>query len=144
MSIFFWFLIIAVATLALNMMIILQMKKHRSVRTFPVFAVLITSYLAAALLYLSTAMHGTQILTQRWVARFDIEAQSYHAESDGTHISYSFYSEEGIEFLFDDTALLISDVPEEPSIVEVWFCQTRNGFSACYLNEGTSVYYVLR
>ena len=144
MSIFFWFLIIAVVTLALNMMVILQMQKRRSLRTLPVFAVLITGYLSAAMLYLITAMHGTQILEQRRAACFDIEAQSYRSDNDGVHTSYAFCSKEGITFHFDDTALLTDDVPEDPSAVEVWFCQTRNGFSVCYLNEGTAVYYVLK
>lgn len=144
MSIFFWFLIIAVATLALNMLVILQMRKHKAVRVLPVFAILITGYLTAALLYLSTATHGTQVLEQKQAACFNIETQSYQTASDGTHVSYAFCSKEGITFRFSDADLLTDDVPQDPSTVEIYYCKMRTGFSACYLNEGTAVYYILR
>ena len=144
MSIFFWFLIIAVATLALNMSIILRMKRQKSIRTAPIFAVLVAGYLTAALLYLFTAMHGTQILEQKQAVRLDIEPQSYQTASNGSRTAYAFCSTEGMEFCFDDSDLLSSDVPDAPSVVEIYFCRTRNGFSACYLNEGTAVYYKLR
>ena len=144
MSIFFWFLIIAVATLALNMLVILQMRKRKAVRVLPVFAILITGYLTAALLYLFTATHGTQVLEQKQAARFEIEKQSYRTAGDGTYTSYAFCSKEGILFRFDDTELLTDNVPQTPSVVEVYFCTTRTGFSACYLSEGTAVRYILR
>ena len=144
MSIFFWFLIIAVATLALNMIMILQMKKRKSIRVLPVFEILTAGYLAAALLYLFTAMQGTQILEQKQAVCLDIETQSYRTASDGTHVSYAFCSREGISFSFDDTQLLTDSVPEHPSSVEVYFCKVRTGFSACYLIEGADVFYLLR
>ena len=144
MSIFFWFLIIAVVTLTANMIAILQMRRNKSVHVLTIFAILVTGYLAAALLYLITAMQGTQVLEQRQAARFDIETQSYQTASNGTHMSYAFCSKEGITFSFSDTELLTSDVPKEPSVVEVYFCKTRTGFSACYLSEGTAVCYILK
>lgn len=144
MSIFFWFLIIAVATLALNTVAILQMRKRRSISVFPIFAILCAGYLAAALLYLLTSMHGTQILEQRQAVCLDIETQSYQTASDGAHASYAFCSKEGISFRFSDTDLLAGDVPQQPSEVEIYFCRIRTGFSACYLNEGTAVRYILK
>lgn len=144
MSIFFWFLIIAVATLALNTTVILQMRKRRAISVFPIFAILCAGYLAAALLYLLTSMHGTQILEQKQAARLDIEPQSYQTASDGAHASYAFCSREGISFHFSDTDLLAGDVPPQPSEVEIYFCRIRTGFSACYLSEGTAVRYLLR
>ena len=144
MSILFWFLIIAVATLTLNMIAILQMRKRKTVSVFPVFAILCAGYLTAALLYLLTSVHGTQILEQKQAACFNIETQSYQTASDGTHVSYAFCSKEGITFRFSDADLLTDDVPQVPSIVEIYYCKIRNGFSACYLNEGTAVYYILR
>ena len=144
MSIFFWFLIIAVAALALNMTLILRMKRQKSIRTAPIFAVLIAGYLTAALLYLFTAKHSTQVLEQKQAVRLDIEPQSYQTASNGTHVSYAFCSKEGISFRFDDTALLAGRVPDDPSVVEIYFCRIRNGFSSCYLSEGTAVCYILR
>lgn len=144
MSIFFWFLIIAVSTLALNMVVILQMRKRKAVSVFPVFAILCAGYVAAALLYLLTSMQGTQILEQKQAACFNIETQSYQTASDGTHASYAFCSKEGITFRFSDVDLLTDDVPQDPSTVEIYYCKIRTGFSACYLNEGTAVYYILR
>ena len=144
MSIFFWFLIIAIATLAVNMIIILYMKKKRSVSVLPVFAVLIAGYLAAALLYLLTAMQGVQILEQKQAACLDIETESYRSARAGSHTAYAFCSKEGISFRFDDADLLTDDVPETPTVVEVYFCKMRTGFSACYLNEETAVCYILR
>ena len=144
MCIFFWFLIIAIATLALNMAVILQMKRKKKVRILPVCIIVTAGYLAAALLYILTSMHGTQILEQHKAARFEIEAQSYETTSDGTLISYSFYSKEGIRFHFDEHSLLTGNVPEHPSVVEVYFCKTRDGFPSCYLSEGTAVCYLLR
>ena len=144
MSIFFWFLIIAVATLALNMIVILQMRKRKAVSVFPVFSILCAGYLTAALLYLLTSMHGAQILEQEQAACFSIEPQSYQTASDGAHVSYAFCSKEGITFRFSDADLLTDVVPQEPSTVEIYYCKIRSGFSACYLNEGTAVYYILR
>ena len=144
MSIFFWFLIIAVATLTLNMIAILQMRKRKTVSVFPVFAILCAGYLTAALLYLLTSMHGAQILEQKQAASLDIETESYQTASDGTHVSYTFCSKEGISFCFSDTDLLTEAVPKEPSVVEIYFCKVRTGFSGCYLNEGTAVCYVLK
>lgn len=144
MNIFFWFLIIAIATLALNMFIILRMYKRNNVRVLPIFAILCVGYLSAALLYLLTSMHGTQILEQRQAACLDIEPQSYQTASDGTHVSYAFCSKEGIAFSFRDTDLLTDDVPETPSQAAIYLCKVRTGFSACYLNEGTTVCYVLK
>lgn len=144
MSIFFWFLIIAVAALALNMTLILRMKRQKSIRTAPIFAVLIAGYLTAALLYLFTAKHSTQVLEQKQAVRLDIEPQSYQTASNGNRTAYAFCSSEGMEFRLDDSELLSSDVPDAPTEVEIYFCRTRTGFSACYLNEGTAVYYKLR
>lgn len=144
MSIFFWFLIIAVATLTLNAIVILQMRKRRTIRVFPIFAILCAGYLAAALLYLVTSTHGTQILEQKQAARLDIETQSYQTAGEGAHKNYTFCSKEGISFHFSDTELLTDTVPAEPSAVEIYFCRVRTGFSACYLNEGTAVRYILR
>lgn len=144
MSIFFWFLIIAVATLALNTGVILWMRKQQAVRVFPVFVTLIIGYLAAALLYLLTAMHGTQILEQKQAVSLSIEAQSYRTSSDGTHTSYAFCSTEGIEFHLHDTELLTDDVPANPSVVEVYHCNVRTGWTGCYLSEGSGVYYILK
>ena len=144
MSIFFWFLIIAVATLALNMLIILRMKKQKTLRVLPVFSILCAGCLSAALLYLITSMHGVQILEQKQSACLQIETQSFQTASDGTHASFAFCSKEGVPFQFSDTDLLNSDFPEAPTTVEVYYCQTRTGFSACYLSEGSGVYYLLR
>lgn len=144
MSIFFWFLIIAVATLAINTGVILWMRKQQSVRIFPVFTILIIGYIAAALLYLFTAMQGTQILEQKQAVSLAIETQSYRTASNGTHTSYAFCSIEGIEFHLDDTELLSDDVPKNPSIVEVYHCNVRKGWTGCYLSEGSCVYYILK
>lgn len=143
MSIFFWFLIIAVATLAINMTVIFRMKKHHTVRVLPVIAILITGYLAAALLYLLTSMHGIEVLEQQTAARLEIEPQSYQTASDGAHRSFAFCSKEGITFQLDDSQLLNDKLPEEPSVVEVRICKVRTGFSACYLSEGTQIGYIL-
>ena len=143
MRIFFWFLIIAVATLAINMTIIFRMKKHHTVRILPVIAVLITGYLAAALLYLFTSMHGIEVLEQQTAARLEIEPQSYQSVSDGAHSSFAFCSKEGITFQFDDSQLLNEAFPEKPSVVEVCICKVRTGFSACYLSESTQIGYIL-
>ena len=144
MSIFFWFLIIAVVTLAINMTVILHMKKQRSIHALPIIAILIAGYLAAALLYLLISMHGTEILDQKTAVRLEIEPQSYQTASDGTHTSFAFCSTEGITFSFDSSQLLTTDFPEKPSIVEVCVCKVRNGFSACYLSEGTTIGYLLK
>lgn len=144
MSIFFWFLIIAVITLALNMTMILQMKTRKSIRILPIGITLLAGYLAAALLYLCSLMYGTQVLEQTQAASFQIEAESYQAASDGTRTSFSFNSKEGIPFQFSDAELLSPEFPEAPATVEVYYCKTRTGFSACYLSEGTGVYYLLR
>ena len=144
MSIFFWFLIIAVITLALNMAMILQMKKHKNIRILPIGIILLAGYLAAALLYLCTMIHGTQILKQTQAASFQIETESYQTAGEGTRTEFAFCSKEGVPFQFSDTDLLNSDFPEAPTTVEVYYCQTRTGFSACYLSEGSGVYYLLR
>ena len=144
MSIFFWFLIIAVATLALNTGVILWMRKQQNVRVFPVFVLLIIGYIAAALLYLLTAMQGTQILEQKQAVSLSIETQSYRTASDGTRTSYAFCSTEGIEFHLDDTELLTDDVPANPSVIEVYHCKVRTGWTGCYLSEDSGVYYILK
>lgn len=144
MNIFFWFLIIAVITLALNLIAILQMKKRRTVHVLPVLSILVTGYLAAALLYLITSMQGTRILEQTQAAQLEIEPQSYRTAGDDTHSSYAFCSKEGMLFQFDDTELLTDQVPQSPSVVEIYFCQTRTGFSACYLYDSSTVRYILR
>ncbi|MDD7642563.1 MAG: hypothetical protein PUK75_08840 [bacterium] len=144
MSIFFWFLIIAVITLALNMTMILQMKKRNNIRILPIGITLLAGYLSAALLYLCALMHGTQVLEQTQAASFQIETESYQTTGDGTRTAFAFCSKEGIPFQFSDTDLLSSEFPEAPTTVNVYYCKTRTGFSACYLSEGSGVYYLLR
>lgn len=144
MRIFFWFLIIAVATLAINMICLLQMKKHQSIRITPIIAVLCSGYLIAFLLYLLTAAYGPQILEQKLAADFLIEQQSYQTAIDGSHTAYAFCSTEGITFRFSDTALLSHEVPDTPRTVEVYSCRIRTGFSWCYLNETTTICYLLK
>lgn len=144
MSIFFWFMIIAVAALTLNLTLIVRMRRKKMIRIYPVFTVLIVSVLSAALLYAVTALHGTQIVNQKLAASLEIEPQSYQTAVNNSHAAYAFCSKEGMEFRFDDTDLLISEVPDAPSVVEIYYCETRSGFSNCYLYEGTAVRYVLR
>jgi len=144
MSIFFWFLIIAVATLAVNMIVILNMRKRKSIKNIPVFAVLCLGYLAAGLLYLITAAHGTQILEKKLAVSLPIEAESYRAAEGDAHTAYTFCSREGMSFHFDDTQLLSVEVPQAPQTVEIYYCKTRTGYAHCYLSEGTAVRYLLK
>ena len=144
MSIFFWFVIIAVVMLAINIATILHMRKKKSIKNSPVFIILCSGYVVAALLYAITALHGTQILETNQAASLSIETQSYQTVTDGVHSSYAFCSMEGIPFRFDDTALLSTDVPPQPKTVEIYYCKTRTGYALCYLSEGETVRYILK
>ncbi len=144
MNIFFWILIIAVVTLVLNMLFILRMKKQNRIRLFPICMILAAGYLSAGMLYLCTYLHGTQILSKTPAASFEIETESYQTASNGTQTSFAFCSKEGIPFHFSEEELVDPSFPENPGIVEVYYCKTRIGFTVCFLSEGDGVYYQLK
>lgn len=144
MHIFFWFLILAVAILAVNLLIIIVMYKRKTTRSLPIISVIIFGFILAALLYLCTMMHGMELLSQKLAASLEIETESYQTAGSDESAAYAFCSKEGIEFRLDAAQLLDTDVPAQPTTLEIYYCKTRVGFSWCYLSEDTAIYYILK
>lgn len=147
MHIFFWFLIIALVALIINLFLLRQMKQKNKPRLAPVIGVIAGSYLLAGCLYLITASHGADILTRTMAASFPIDASSFGTASENKQTVYSFHCENGIPFRFDDTALLpdSADVSSHvPDTVEVYSCRIRTGYDWCYLGCDTQVCYAFR
>lgn len=147
MHIFIWFLIIALIAFAVNLLLLLFMKKKKKGSTAPIFGVVCASYAAAALLYVFTASNGEQVLDQTRTVSLSIEPKSYQTASSGGHTAFAFYSTEGILFQFDDSSLLqmrAADVPKLPETVEVYYCNTCEGYTWCFLRENTALRYVLK
>lgn len=144
MLIYFWFLIIAIAILAVNLLLIIIMYKKKTTRSLPVISVTIFGFILAALLYLGTVIHGTELLDQTLAASLEIETESYQSAGSAENAAYAFCSTEGIEFTLGAAQLLNPDVPKQPSTVEIYYCKTRSGFSWCYLSEDTAVLYKLK
>lgn len=144
MHIYFWFLIFAVAILAVNLLMIAIMYKRKTIRSLPVISVTILGFILAALLYLFTVMHGTELLDKKLAASLEIETESYQSAGTGEGFAYAFCSKEGISFTFGSSQLLDANVPKQPTTVEIYHCSTRSGFSWCYLREDTAVYYILK
>lgn len=144
MRIYFWFLILAVAILAVNLLMIIIMYKRKTIRSLPVISVTILGFILAALLYLLTVIHGTELLGKKLAASLEIETESYQTAATGEGFAYAFCSKEGIECTIHSAQLLDPDVPQQPTTVEIYYCRTRCGFSWCYLSEDTAVYYILK
>ncbi len=145
MNIFFWFLIIAAATLAANLAVILYMgNKRRRTRLAPIICMHCAGYAAAGLLYAAASANGTQILEQRQAAVLSVDTDSFRrSRGDDGEETYTFNSAEGVPFSFGESCLLQA-APDSPKSVEIYDCRTRTGFSACYLEEGESVMYLLK
>lgn len=144
MNIFYWFLIIAAVTLFANLVTIIVMYHQKSVHVLPIVGIVIFSFLLAALLYLITAMHGTELLSKELAASLEIEAESFQSAVETNDTVYAFCSKEGIEFQFYGTQLLDPSVPAQPATVEIYYCTMRDGFSWCSLGEDSAIYYVLK
>ncbi len=147
MHIFFWFLIIALVALIINLFLLRQMKQKNKTRLAPVIGVVAGSYLLAGCLYLITTSHGTDVLTRTLAASFPIDPASFENADENQRTVYSFHCDNGIPFRFDDTALLpdSADVSgQAPDTVEVYSCQVRTGYDWCYLGYGTQVCYAFR
>ena len=144
MNIFYWFLIIAVASLFANLLVITVMYHKKTVHALPIAGIVIFSFLLAALLYLVTAMHGTELLDKKLAASLDIEAESFQSAAGADDTAYAFCSRDGIEFQIYGTQLLDPSVPRPPATVEIYYCTSRDGFSWCSLGEDTSVRYILK
>jgi hypothetical protein len=142
MNIFFWFLILAFITLVINGAWIFSMHRHGKYRCRPVILVLLAGYLAAALLYILAQENGTHIQSRTLACSMPIGSISTE-ETDDLR-SYTLSSTDGISFQFDESELLDTQVPEDPSTLEVYFCRTCTGFSWCYLSQGTAIRYILK
>jgi hypothetical protein len=144
MHIFFWFLILAVITLAINIALIIFMGKRGKFHCFPILSVLMAGYILSGLLYAISWSGGIRILSQTMACTMPIETASYRSATQDGITSYAFCSEDGITFRLDETELLDAQVPQTPSTVEVYYCQVRTGLPWCYLNDGTAVKYILK
>ncbi len=144
MNIFYWFLIIAAAALGVNLIFITVMYCKKSVHVLPVAGIVIFSFLLAALLYLVTAMQGTELLERTLAASLEIETESFQSADDAGDTLYAFCSREGVEFHLSGAQLLDDAVPAQPTVVEIYYCTTRNGFSWCSLGEDTIIRYILK
>ncbi len=147
MQIFFWFLIIALAALVINLILLRRMRKKNKPRLAPIVCVAVASYLLAGGLYFITASHGTDVLTRTLAASFSIDAASFKTEEKDQRTTYSFRCDNGIPFRFDDTTLLSDSVDttgQVPATVEVYSCQVRTGYGWCFLSNGTQVCYTFR
>ena len=144
MNIFYWFLIIAAAALCANLLVITVMYHKKSVHVLPIAGIVIFSFLLAALLYLITAIHGTELLDHTLAASLEIETESFQSAVEAEDTLYAFCSREGIEFHLSGTQLLDTAVPKQPTVVEIYYCTTRDGFSWCSLGEDTIIRYILK
>lgn len=144
MNIFYWFLIIAAAALLANLLVITVMYHKKAVYILPIAGIVIFSFLLAALLYLTTVMHGTELLDKKPAATLEIEPQSFQSAVDSNDTIYAFCSTEGVEFHLYGAQLLDPFVPEQPAVVEIYYCTTRDGFSWCSLGEGAEIRYILK
>lgn len=152
MYIFFWFLIIALAAFAINMILLLSMKQqlkkkrtHKKNCTAPVLGVVLGSFSAAALLYAFTSANGTHTTSKQRAASFSIDTNSYETTSQNGQAVFSFYSTDGIFFQFDSSSLLdarTADIPKLPRTVTVYVCETCEGYEWCFLRKGTRIAYV--
>lgn len=144
MNIFYWFLIIAAATLLANLVIITVMYHKKSVHALPIAATVIFSFLLAALLYLLTSIHGSELISRKLAATLEIETESFQSAREANDTVYAFCSKEGVEFQFYGAQLLEAAVPAQPTTVEIYYCTVRGGFSWCSLGEDSGIYYVLK
>jgi hypothetical protein len=142
MNIFFWFLILAIITLMINCAIMFSMHSRGQYRSRPIVLVLVAGYVLAAFLYVLAQAQGTRIQSRTLACTMPIDTASTE-EADGV-VSYSLRSSEGIAFQFDESELLETPAPLEPSTLEMYYCQTYTGFSWCYLSRGTDVRYILK
>ena len=143
MHIFYWFIIIALLSLTINLITLYHMNKRKNIHFTPIVSVFCISLVTAVLLFVACKAHGTQIISQSFAASFPIDSASYQTQVHETDISYSFYTTDGIRFHFSSHELLSDTVPEEPNYLEMYDCKTRTGFPFCYLSEGEALGYIL-
>lgn len=146
MNIYYWFLIIAAVTLGANLIVITVMYRKKYIYILPIAGIVTFSFLLAALLYLITAMHGSELLERKLAVSLEIETESFQSAAD-IHTDdtvYAFCSKEGIEFHLSGSELLAPSVPSQPATVEVYYCTMRKGFSWCSLGEDTAIRYILK
>ena len=144
MNIIYWFLIIAAVALCVNLLVITVMYRKKCIYILPIAGIVIFSFLLAALLFLITAMHGTELLDRKLAASLEIEPESFQCATRADDTVYAFCSKEGVEFHLSGTQLLDSLVPSQPATVEIYYCTMRNGFSWCSLGEDTAIRYILK
>lgn len=144
MSIFFWFLIVSVITLLVNLAFIGIMNKKESYHPLTIIITFVLGVLVCSVLYLQTTIQGTWVSDYKLADTLEIETDSYQSVGSGFSSAYAFYSKDGIKFQIDGSMLLDYNVPENPQTVEIYVCDTVTGFSGCYLATGTDVFYILR
>lgn len=144
MSIFFWFLIISVITLLVNLAFIWFMSKKESYHPLTIIITSVLGILICSILYLRTTIQGTWVSDYKLADTLEIETDSYQSIGSGSSSAHAFYSKDGIKFQIDGSMLLDYDVPAVPKTVEIYVCETVTGFLGCYLATGTDVFYILR
>ena len=144
MKLFLWICIIAICLLFVYMLLIyLTCKKKKNLKPPVLISILATEFIFCITLCVATVLQGTKITNSKLITSLQIDERTFQKTTDQTQ-GYQFTTTDGIEFQISDEELLDTVVPSKPQTVEIYQCNTYDGFSWCYISKSDGVYYKIK
>ncbi len=146
MSIYSWIIIIASIVLGLSIFLFALKFIAGKDTGLLIFSVLLVGVVASVALYVVASVNGTQILTAKFAAEYQIKQKTFRTTDKNPanylNAAYAFYAENGVQYQLRGTDMLKQ--PETDSaFVGIYSCEAVDGYSWCYLKKGPAVRYVL-
>ena len=107
------------------------------------YVVSIALFIFCITLCVATVLQGTKITDSKLITSLQIDERTFQKTTDQTQ-GYQFTTTDGIEFQISDEELLDTVVPSKPQTVEIYQCNTYDGFSWCYISKSNGVYYKIK
>lgn len=146
MSVYLWITLIAAVTLLLVIILFFRKFLAGKENGLIIFSVILPGILLSAALYVFTSMQGTQILSEKLAAEYQIKEETFRTTDENTanylHAAYAFYAENGVQYQLRGTELL-QEPDAAPAFTGIYACEAVDGYSWCYLKKGTVIRYTL-
>ncbi len=146
MSVYLWITCIAAVTLLLVIILFFRKFLAGKENGLIIFSVILPGVLLSAALYVFASMQGTQILSKKLAAEYQIKEETFRTTDENTanylHAAYAFYAENGVQYQLRGTQLL-QEPDAAPAFTGIYTCEAVDGYPWCYLKKGTVIRYTL-
>lgn len=146
MSIYSWITIIASVVLVLSIIFLVLKFIAGKDTGLLIFSVILVGVLGSAALYVVTSMNGTQVLSAKFAAEYQIKQKTFRTTDKNPanylNSAYAFYAENGVQYQIRGTDML-KEPETDSAFVSIYSCEAVDGYSWCYLKKGPVIRYTL-